>query len=73
MKFYNKNRPLLFLILIIFTHSVSAQNTQRTQMIMGTFATITLKLEDKKEIQKGFNLLKTIEKSLSSYDKEALL
>jgi thiamine biosynthesis lipoprotein len=40
---------------------------------MGTFTSITLKKERSKEINKGFKLLKSIEKSLSSYDKHALL
>jgi len=48
-------------------------DTQRQQVIMGTFASISLEEKNKKEIQKGFKLLKEIEKSLSSYDKKALL
>jgi thiamine biosynthesis lipoprotein len=40
---------------------------------MGTFASITLEEEHKQEIQKGFQRIKAIEKSLSSYDTTALL
>lgn len=46
---------------------------QRTKIQMGTFATISLKKEHQHEINQGFQLLKKIELSLSSYDKHALL
>jgi thiamine biosynthesis lipoprotein len=62
------------LILIFLTQtSLKATDIQRQQVIMGTFASITLNKKNKQEIQKGFMLLKRIEKSLSSYDKQALL
>ncbi|CAA6814354.1 MAG: Thiamin biosynthesis lipoprotein ApbE [uncultured Sulfurovum sp.] len=63
----------IFLIIVIISIYVSAKTTQRTQIIMGTFAKITLKEEQRQYIIKGFNLLKKIERSLSSYDKNALL
>ena len=50
-----------------------AKEIRREQVIMGTFTSITLDEKNKKEIQKGFKLLRKIEKSLSSYDKSALL
>ena len=63
----------IFLVLIILTCLLVAQESQRQQIIMGTFATISLEEKHKKELQKGFKLLKKIEESLSSYGKEALL
>jgi thiamine biosynthesis lipoprotein len=64
--------PLLILILFIQI-TLNAKDTQRQQVIMGTFTSITLDKKNNKEIQKGFTILKKIEKSLSSYDKQALL
>ena len=67
MKFY-------ILIFILFTQtSLNAIDIKRQQVIMGTFASISLEAKDKEEIQKGFVLFKKIEKSLSSYDKQSLL
>ena len=61
---------LYILIFILFTQtSLNAIDIQRQQVIMGTFASISLEAKDKEEIQKGFVLFKKIEKSLSSYDK----
>ena len=45
--------------------------TTRSQVIMGTFCTISLEENKSKHIQEGFELFKTIESSLSSYDKNA--
>ncbi|CAA6827874.1 MAG: Thiamin biosynthesis lipoprotein ApbE [uncultured Sulfurovum sp.] len=62
------------LLLILLTQtSLNATDIQREQLIMGTFVSITLDKKNEKEIQKGFTLLKKIEKSLSSYDKQSLL
>lgn len=44
---------------------------ERTQMLMGTFATISLPKEKGKEQQKSFEILKDVEASLSSYDPKA--
>ncbi len=44
---------------------------ERTQMLMGTFATVSLPKENSKEQQKSFEILRSVEKSLSSYDVEA--
>lgn len=65
-------KELLLIILMLFT-PLLASDTQRKQIIMGTFGSITLEQKNAKEIQKGFHRLKKIEKSLSSYDKLALL
>ena len=64
----------LLLVLIFFTQQLlNAIEIQREQIIMGTFVSIKLDKKNKKEIQKGFSLIKKIERSLSSYDKQALL
>ena len=64
-------RTLLILLLIqTIAHS---KNIQREQILMGTFVKITLEEKNKDEIQKGFKLIREIEKSLSSYDNTALL
>ena len=66
-----KNRILLLLLLIAI--QLKAEEISRQQVIMGTFATLKVEKKDKKYISKAFNLMKKIEKSLSSYDKESLL
>jgi len=50
---------------------VFAKMLSRTQVIMGTFCTISLERDDK--IQDGFEFLKVQESVLSSYKKEALV
>ena len=44
---------------------------ERTQVMMGTFATISLPKEETKELQKSFEILRAVEASLSSYDTKA--
>ena len=61
------------LFIPIFSISLYTKDLHRQQVLMGTFVTISLKQEHQKEIQNGFKLIKKIEKSLSSYDKNALL
>ena len=51
----------------------SVEFTTRTQMLMGTFVDITLPKQNTFQISQSFKLIKKIEKSLSSYDKESLL
>ncbi len=58
-------------LLIGFTLILSAEFISRTQILMGTYATITLPKSHKQEITKGFDLIKKIELSLSSYNKNA--
>ncbi len=61
-----------FLILLpLFIVILNANSITRTQVLMGTYATISLPIKHKKEIQKGFDLIKKIESSLSSYDKSS--
>ncbi|RLB73701.1 MAG: FAD:protein FMN transferase [Deltaproteobacteria bacterium] len=48
-----------------------AEMLERTQMLMGTFVTIALPQESSKELQKSFEILRSVERSLSSYDPKA--
>lgn len=60
------------LLLLVLVSSLSmAEMLERTQMLMGTFATITLPQESRKEQQKSFEILRSVERSLSSYDPDA--
>ena len=63
------------LIGLLFPFLLLAQNKlqTRTQVLMGTFVTITLPQEYNQETTKSFELLKRIEDSLSSYDPNATL
>ena len=61
---------VLFLLALVSSLSM-AEMLERTQMLMGTFATITLPQENNKELQKSFEILRSVERSLSSYDLEA--
>ena len=47
------------------------ETVKRTQVLMGTYATITLPSKHKEQIKEGFNLIKSIEMSLSSYNPKA--
>ncbi|MCJ7764344.1 MAG: FAD:protein FMN transferase, partial [Thiovulaceae bacterium] len=61
-----------FLLFPLFVLSLSASEMlERTQVMMGTFATISLPKEKSIELQKSFELLKAVEASLSSYDPSA--
>ena len=55
---------------LAFTLSAS-EMLERTQVMMGTFATISLPQEKGAQLQKSFELLKAVEASLSSYDPRA--
>ncbi len=61
--------PLFLLPLLLF----SQEKVTRTQALMGTFIHITLPKKDNRQISQSFNLIREIEHSLSSYDKEALV
>jgi len=58
---------LLVFALLVFT--LEAEITTRTQVIMGTF--ISISLEDKKLIEDGFSIFKDIDESISSYNKKS--
>ncbi len=64
---------LLFVLLFpLFLLAQEGLQT-RTQVLMGTFVSISLPQKDKQEITKSFELLKHIEDSLSTYDETATL
>ena len=64
---------LLFVCLFpLFLLSQEEMQT-RTQVLMGTFVSISLPQKDKQEITRSFELLKRIEDSLSTYDESATL
>ncbi len=60
-----------YLIILLSIITLSADSIKRTQVLMGTYATITLPSLHAKEITNGFNILRDIEMSLSSYQHEA--
>jgi len=61
----------VLLLLLLASSLYSTEMIERTQMLMGTFATISLSKEKNKEQQKSFEILKDVEASLSSYDPKA--
>ncbi len=64
----------LFLILlfhIIFPNCSRSEMVSRTQIIMGTFATVVVDEEKSNCINAAFKTMKDVEKALSSFDKEA--
>ncbi len=63
----------LIVLLLLNLQPLFSKDLQRQQVLMGTFAKITLEKQHQHQIQKGFQLIKAIENSLSSYDKKALL
>ncbi len=65
-------RHLFFLLSPLFLLAQETMQT-RTQVLMGTFVSITLPQIHHQEITKSFELLKHIEASLSNYDDSATL
>ncbi len=61
----------LMTIIILSFLSLQANEITREQVIMGTISSISLQENDKVQMQKGFNILKGIENSLSSYKTDA--
>ncbi len=64
-----------FLFLLFFPLLLLAQESMqtRTQVLMGTFVSITLPQADNDKITRSFELIKHIENSLSTYDSHASL
>ena len=62
-----------YLFLLILPLFVFSQMQTRTQALMGTFVNITLPISHNEQISQSFNLIRKLEKSLSSYDGEALV
>ncbi|BAF72807.1 FAD:protein FMN transferase [Sulfurovum sp. NBC37-1] len=65
-------RTLLLFLLPLFLFAEKPMLT-RMQMLMGTYATITLPKNSNREISKTFELIGEIEHSLSTYDHTAML
>ena len=62
----------MFLLLLV-GNLFASEIVSRTKVQMGTFITISTANENIKYIQEGFNIMKGVENSLSSYDKNALV
>ena len=61
-----------FFLFPLFALSLSASELlERTQVMMGTFATVSLPKEKGAQLQKSFEILRAVEHSLSSYDPRA--
>ena len=71
MIFLSNKLLLTSLILLALFVNLDAKSISRTQVIMSTYITINLDVKDEKYIQKGFDIFKDVEMSLSSYDKNA--
>ncbi len=61
----------ILLFLLVGASLVASEMLERTQVLMGTYATITLPQEKTKEQQKSFEILRAVEHALSSYDPNA--
>lgn len=70
-----QSQILIFLLLssLFSIADTQIKMTDRIQVIMGTFCTISLESNRSYEIEDGFQKLKEIEMILSSYQKEALV
>jgi len=64
---------LLFVFLLPLFLLAEEELQTRTQVLMGTFVSISLPQKDNQEITKSFELLKRIEDSLSTYNETATL
>ncbi len=68
----SKMRTIFILcIFYIFNLNLLPSEISRTQVLMGTYATISLQKENSPYISKAFDLIREIELSLSSYNKDA--
>ncbi len=62
------NSLYITLLLVSLLH---AEMLERTQVLMGTYVSISLPQDKKEALQKSFESLKEVENALSSYDKKA--
>ncbi|MGB6019112.1 MAG: FAD:protein FMN transferase, partial [Sulfurimonadaceae bacterium] len=60
-----------FILLSLASSLLFSEMLERTQMLMGTFVTVSLPKEKSKEQQKSFEILRSLERSLSSYGPQA--
>lgn len=65
-----KSLLIIFIVLSLNAHS---EMIKRTKVLMGTFVSISLESSDKQHLTPSFDILKNIEKSLSSYDTQATI
>lgn len=61
------------LLLLLISVTLNAQMLSRVKVQMGTFVTISTLEQDKIHIEDGFNIIKEIDLSLSSYNKNATI
>ena len=62
---------ILVTLLLVLAFSLNAETLTRTKVLMGTFATVNLKKEDKRHFKTVYEILKQVENSLSSYDENS--
>ncbi|MCW8894467.1 MAG: FAD:protein FMN transferase [Sulfurimonas sp.] len=62
-------RNLFFIVVLAL--SLEAKTLSRTQVIMSTFVTISVDEKDKNYIEDGFDIIKDVDLSLSSYNPKA--
>ena len=62
-----------FFFFFVLALSLEAKILSRTQIIMSTFITISVEEKDKNYIEDGFDIIKHVNSSLSSYDKNATI
>ncbi len=65
--------PYLFFLIFPLLLFAQVEMTTRTQVLMGTFVSITLEAEQNAQITHAFEHIKQIESSLSNYDPDASL
>lgn len=58
-------------LLLLLSSLLFSEMLERTQVMMGTFVTITLPEGQEKALQRSFEILRSVEKALSSYDVQA--
>lgn len=61
------------LLLFVLALSVEAKMISRTQVIMGTFITISLEQKNQKHLEKSFTIFKSLDSSLSSYKQTSII
>ncbi|WP_229860160.1 FAD:protein FMN transferase [Candidatus Sulfurimonas baltica] len=61
---------LLFFVLVLF---LEAETISRTQIIMSTFITISVEEKNKNYIENGFNIIKDVDNSISSYNPNSII
>lgn len=66
-------KAVIFFLLVIVTNVLNASQFLRTQVIMGTYITISLDEKYAPEIENGFKIFKDIEASLSTFKKSSIV